>query len=167
VEDDFGDPESHAGDAHRRRASHLYGLVVTGAVLATAPDDISIRRVALLLLGTLGIYWVAETFVHWTATRTVLHRDLTGHERRTVVLDGWPLVAASGFPLALLFVEALFRVQTAIAVNVALAATVVLLVLVGYQMGSSGGLRGLRLMGASAFVGLLGVAMIVLKTLLH
>ena len=167
MDDDFGGPESHAGDAHRRRASHLYGLVVTGAVLATAPADIPIRRVALLLLGTLGIYWVAETFVHWTATRTVLHRDLTRLEQRTVVLDGWPLVAASAIPLALLFVEAVVHVETETAVNIALVATVVLLVLVGYQMGRAGGLRGARLVGASVLVGLLGVAMITLKTLLH
>ncbi|WP_323099528.1 hypothetical protein [Intrasporangium sp. YIM S08009] len=167
MDDDFGGPESHAGDAHRRRASHLYGLVVTGAVLATAPDDVAIRRVALLLLGTLAIYWVAETFVHWTATRTVLHRDLTRHEQQAVVLDGWPLVAASAGPVALLFLEAVLRVETGTAVNIALAATVVLLVVVGYQMGSTGGLRGVRLVGASLLVGLLGVAMIVLKTLLH
>ncbi len=167
MDDDFGVPQSHAGDAHRRRASHLYGLVVTGAVLATAPDDIPIRRVALLLLGTLAIYWVAETFVHWTATRTVLHRDLTRHEQQTVVLDGWPLVAASGVPLALLFLEGVLRVETGTAVNIALAATVVLLVAVGYQMGRTGGLRGVRLVGASLLVGLLGVAMIVLKSLLH
>ena len=165
--DDVSGPESHAGDAHRRRASHLYGLVITGAVLATAPDDVAIRRVALLLLGTLCIYWVAETFVHWTATRTVLHRDLTPHERRSVVLDGWPLVASSAVPLALLFIEAVFRVETGTAVNIALAATVVLLVVVGHQMGRSGGLRGVRLLGASLFVGMLGVAMILLKTLLH
>lgn len=167
MEDDHEALESHAEDAHRRRASHLYGLVVTGAVLATAPDDIAIRRVALLLLGTLAIYWVAETYVHWTATRTLLHRDLTRHEQRTVVLDGWPLVAASAVPLALLFLEAVLRVETGTAVNIALAATVVLLVVVGYQMGRSGGLRGLRLLGASVLVGLLGVAMIVLKTPLH
>lgn len=167
MEDDYEALESHAEDAHRRRASHLYGLVVTGAVLATAPDDIAIRRVALLLLGTLAIYWVAETYVHWTATRTLLHRDLTRHEQRTVVLDGWPLVTASGFPLALLFLEGVLQIETATAVNVALAATVVLLVVVGYQMGRSGGLRGLRLLGASVLVGLLGVAMIVLKTPLH
>jgi hypothetical protein len=163
-----GSPASHTvGDAHRRRASHLYGLVVTGAVLATAPDDFRIRRVALVLLGTLAIYWAAETFVHWTATRTVLQRDLTRHERRAVVLDGWPLVAASAAPLALLLVEALLQVDTGTAVNLALVATILMLLVVGYRMGKTGGLRGIRLVAAATLVGLLGVAMITLKALLH
>ena len=167
MDDDFGGPESHAGDAHRRRASHLYGLVGTGAVLATAPEDFRIRRVALVLVCTLCIYWVAETFVHWTATRTVLQRDLNRHERRAVILDGWPLVAASGVPLALLFVEGLLQFDTSTAVFLAHAATIVLLVVVGYQMGRTGGLTGVRLWGAAVLVGLLGVAMITLKALLH
>ena len=53
---------------HRRRAANLYGLIISGAVLATAPDDIRLARVALLLFGTLLVYWAAETYVHWIAT---------------------------------------------------------------------------------------------------
>jgi hypothetical protein len=167
VEIVVGPQSDAAGDVHRRRASHLYGLIVTGAVLATAPDDFSIVRVALVLFGTLCIYWAAETFVHWTAARTVLQRDLTRHEQRVVVLDGWPLVAASTVPLVLLGVEALFRVETKVAVNIALAVNTGMLLMVGYQMGNAGGLRGVRLLGAMALTGLLGAAMIGLKSLLH
>ena len=136
-------------------------------MLATAPDDFEIRRVAIVLLCTLGIYWAAETFVHWTAARTVLQRDLTREEQRDVVLDGWPLVAASAVPLVLLFIEALLRVETPAALKIALVANVGMLLVVGYQMGRTGGLRGIRLLGAAGLVGLLGVAMITLKTLLH
>lgn len=156
-----------AGDVHRRRASHLYGLIVSGAVLATAPDDFAIRRVAIVLLCTLGIYWAAETFVNWTAARAVLQRNLTRIEQRAVVLDGWPLVAASAGPLALLTIEDLFRVETPAALKIALIANVGLLLVVGYRMSRTGGLRGIRLVVATALVGLLGATMIALKTLLH
>ena len=71
-----------ASDPHRRQAAHLYGLIVSGAVLATAHDDFRLVRVAILLLATLAIYWAAETYVHWIAARTLVQRDLTRHERR-------------------------------------------------------------------------------------
>ena len=51
-------------DPHRQRAGHLYGLIVTGAVLATVPEDFRPIRIAVVLLGTLAIYWAAETYVH-------------------------------------------------------------------------------------------------------
>ncbi|MGD9954522.1 MAG: hypothetical protein AB7V23_00495, partial [Candidatus Nanopelagicales bacterium] len=57
-----------AGDPHRRRSAHLYGLIVSGAVLATAPESFRISRVAFMLVATLAIYWIAETYVHWIAT---------------------------------------------------------------------------------------------------
>ena len=151
----------------RRRASHLYGLVVTGAVLATANEQFRLVRVALALVSTLLIYWAAETYVHWTSTRTHLQRPLTGAERRSVIVDGWPLVAASGIPLMFLALEAILHVETAVALQVALALNVVLLVGVGYRMGKAGGLRGAPLIGSATLTGLLGVVFILLKSTLH
>ena len=81
--------------------------------------------------------------------------------------DGWPLVAASVVPLLVLFAEAVLDVPTRTAVNVALAVNALLLVLVGWRMGRAGGLRGARLLASATATGLLGVAMIALKTALH
>jgi hypothetical protein len=156
-----------AGDPHRRRSAHLYGLIVSGAVLATAPDDYRLSRVALALVATLATYWIAETYVHWIATRTIHGRDLTGAERRRIVGDGWPLMAACIVPIGVLFAEAVLQVETATAIKVALAVNTVLLGAVGWNMGRAGGLRGVRLLASTAATGLLGVVMIVLKTTLH
>jgi hypothetical protein len=153
--------------AHRRRAGHLYGLIVTGAVLATAPDDFRLVRVAVLLLGTLCIYWAAETYVHWIAERTLLQRDLDPEERRRIVRDGWPLVAACGVPLLLLLLEALVGMGTKVALDVTLAVNAALLFVLGWRMGSASGLRGTSRLLSSAITGLLGILMIGLKTLLH
>jgi hypothetical protein len=154
-------------DPHRRSAAHLYGLIVSGAVLASAPDDFRLVRVAVILLGTLCIYWAAETYVHWIAARTHLQRNLSRSERRGIVADGWPLVAASAVPLAVLAVEALLGVETKVALDVTLAVNAVLLFVIGWQMSRGSGLTGGRLLLSASGAGLLGVTLIALKTFMH
>ena len=124
------------------RAAHLYGLIVSGAVLATASDEFRLSRVAVILVCTLGIYWAAETYVHWIAARSHVQRDLTREERRRIVADGWPLVAACAVPLTFLGAEALLGMETAVALDVTLAVNTVLLFVVGWQMGSGRRPRG-------------------------
>ena len=94
-------------------------------MLATAPEDFRLVRVAVLLFGTLVIYWAAETYVHWIATRT---RGAARPHRVTssglIVGDGWPLVAACAVPVAFLLVEALLGIDTATALDVTLVVNV-------------------------------------------
>ena len=156
-----------AADHLRPQAAHLYGLIVSGAVLATASDEFRLSRVAVILLCTLGIYWAAETYVHWIAARTHVQRDLTRAETRRIVADGWPLVAACTVPLMFLAAEALLGIETAVALDVTLAVNAVLLFVVGWQMGTAGGLKGVRLALSAGVTGFLGLALIVLKTLMH
>ena len=161
---------SHApasGDPHRRQAAHLYGLIVSGAVLATAPEDFRLVRVAFLLFGTLVVYWAAETYVHWIAARSRVRRHLTGAERRAIVRDGWPLVASCAVPIVFLFAEAVLGVETSLALDITLVVNLVLLMGVGWQMSRASGLSGIGLVFSVGATGLLGAAMILLKTLLH
>jgi hypothetical protein len=155
------------GDRHRREAAHLYGLIVTGAVLATAPDEFRLARVAILMLCTLTIYWAAETYAHWIAARALVQRGLRREERRRIVRDGWPLVAACAVPLLFLTVEALLGVETARALDLTLVVNTMLLFILGWQMGRAGGLRGASLALSAATTGLLGLALIALKASLH
>jgi hypothetical protein len=156
-----------AADDHRRRAAHFYGLIVSGAVLATAPDDFRLVRVAIILLGTLLIYFAAETYVNWLAARSVVRRDLTAAERRQIVLDGWPLVTACVVPVVFLALEAIAGVDTSLALDLALALNAALLFHVGWRMGRAEELSGGRLALSVVAPGLLGVALIALKTLTH
>jgi hypothetical protein len=147
--------------AHRRRAAHLYGLIVCGSVLAAAPEKLGLVRIALAVTGTLLVYWAAETYAFWTAARMQ-------HERRHVVLDGLPLVAAGLVPVLVLLGEAILDVKTSTGVDVALVVNIALLIGVGWNLSSGIGLTGARRVGAALSTGLLGVAMIALKlTLLH
>jgi hypothetical protein len=154
--------------AVRRRAAHLYGLVVAGSVLAAAPEDLGLGRIALVLAGTLVVYWVAESYAHWIALRTHERRPLLAEERREVLADGLPMVAACLVPAAVLLLEALLDVPTGTGVRVALGVNVVLLVVVGWRMSTAGGVHGGARVLSAAGTGALGVAMVVLKyTLLH
>jgi len=155
------------GDPHRRLAAHLYGLIVSGAVLATAPDEFRLSRVAVLLLITLAIYWAAETYAHLMAARAVVQRDLTRAESRTIVSDGWPLVSASAVPLVFLAAEALLGIETSVALKLTLGVNAILLVIAGWRIGADGGLRGFRLALSAVIAGLLGVSLVALKALMH
>ena len=154
-------------DPHRRRAAYLYGLIVSGAVLATAPDEFRLIRVGVLLLFTLCIYWAAETYVNSMSARSMMHRPLTRPERRMVLMDGWPLVAASAVPLVVLLVEALLGVDTGFALDVTLAVNSMMLFVIGWRLSKLSGLTGIRLVASAALAGMLGVTMILLKTLMH
>ena len=154
-------------DPHRRRGAHLYGLIITGAVLATASDSYRIGRVALMLLATLAVYWAAETYAHWNVTRAHRGRPLNRAERRMIMYDGWPMVAASGVSLLCLALEAVVGVETSVAIRITLAVNAVVLFVTGWQLGKDAGLTGRRLVFDSALAGLLGVSLIAFKSLLH
>lgn len=157
---------SHS-DSHRGRAAYLYGLIITGAVLATASAEFRLVKVVILLLGTLVIYWAAETYAHWIAARGLLHRPLTRSEQRQIVLEGSPLVTACAVPVVFLAVEWLVGIETGLALDLALALNTGLLLLVGWRMGKDGGLDGARLAVSVVATGALGAALIVLKSLMH
>lgn len=167
--DDQRRPASRAGHHRRSRrdASYLYGLIVSGMVLATVPAEFRLARVALSLFATLLIYWAAETYVHWIATRTLVRRPLTTAERHMIVRDGWPLVSACGAPLVLLTLEAVLQVETDLAIDLALGLNALLLFVVGWRMGRAGGLSGYQLVQSAGTAGLLGIALVGLKIGMH
>jgi hypothetical protein len=156
-----------AGGRVRRRAAHLYGLIVTGAVLGAAPDSVTLGHLVLALVGTVIVYWAADTYVHWMATRAVRGRSLDPRERREAVRDGLPLIAACTIPVVVLVAELVLSVSTERAVRIAMLVNIALLLGVGWEISTSGGLVGWRRAGSVLGTGLLGVAMIVLKSLLH
>ena len=155
------------GESYEQRSAYLYGLIITGSVLAAAPEDHGLVRIAALLGGTLLVYWCAETYAHLIAARTLARRPLHAAERRRVLAEGLPLVSACAIPGAVLLAEALLQVQPSVAVDVALVVNVALLLVIGWRMSTAGGLAGANRLVATAVAGLLGAAMIALKLVLH
>ncbi len=154
-------------DFHRREASYLYGVVISGAVLATSSTEDRLAQVVGQMFITLVVYWLAETYVHLIAARTLLQRRLSTVERRAIAADGWPLVAACVVPAIFIGVEALLGVPTERAVKLALSVNALLLLGVGWEMSRAGGLRGWRLVVSAVSASLLGLAMVFLKAGLH
>jgi hypothetical protein len=155
------------GESYEQRSAYLYGLIITGSVLASAPEDHGLVRIAALLGGTLLVYWCAEAYAHLIAARTLARRPLRPAERREVLSAGLPLVAACAVPGVVLLAEALLRVPPSVAVDVALVVNLGLLLVVGWRMCTAGGLRGRSRLASTLVAGLLGCAMIALKLALH
>lgn len=155
------------GESYEQRSAYLYGLIITGSVLATAPEDFGLVRIAALLGGTLAVYWCAETYTHLIAARTLARRPLRRSERRRILTAGFPLVAACAVPGVVLFTVTVLRAELSVAVDVALIVNLMLMLAVGWRMSTAGGLRGRRRLTATVAAGLLGFAIIGLKLSLH
>jgi len=151
----------------RRSASALYGLIISCAVLATASPDARLVGVALLVIGTLAIYWVAETYVHAMAARQQQHHELTGAQFLVIARDGLPIITITFAPLVALLIAALLGLSTELGEDIALAVNIALLLGFGYHMSKDAGIRGLRLVISALIAGLLGLAMVGLKIFLN
>jgi hypothetical protein len=154
-------------DVHRRRASALYGLIIGAAVLATSGVEERLAFVALSLVMTLAVYWVAETYVHVMAERGVERHELSRDTAMTIARDGLPLITVSGVPLAVLVICALAGMSTVRAADWALYANTLVLLIAGYRISRDAGLVGVKLVGSVIVSGLLGLAMVGLKIALN
>jgi hypothetical protein len=60
--------------------------------------------VAVSVLVTVLVYWVAESYAHALARRAVTQTQLGWSGTRAILSQGWPMVSASYIPLAALLV---------------------------------------------------------------
>ncbi len=115
------------------------------------------------MLGTLAVYWIAETYVHVMTERQMQHRELEFRTIRLIAADGLPLITVSAIPLAVLLLATLAGMSVDMAADVALGANTVLLLIGGYRIGREAGLGGVRLGLSVAVTGLMGLAIVALK----
>jgi hypothetical protein len=140
---------------------------VTAAVLAAGGNQLSAVALAVTVVVTLIVYWLAEQYAELLADHTHAGRLPTRTQVRTCLAEAWPMVTASYLPVAVLLLASLLGASSIWAARVALGVAVVLLVVYGHAAGRAAGLSGIRLAAVTTTAGLLGVAMIVLKTLLQ
>lgn len=152
--------------AEEHAATGIYGTIVCAAVMAAAHID----RAAVLtiaVVGTLLIYWTAERYSRLVAERIHGGERPTWDHVREHLTSGWGFVTASFVPLAVLLLTRLAGADMSTAVLAGLCASVVLLFLQGWRIGSSGHLaRPERFFVASA-AAVFGLLLIALKSLLH
>ena len=156
-----------SSSAGRRRAAQIYGTVLTAAVITAGGNVLSTASLAVTVLVTLVIYWLADQYALLIGEH--IHEGRLPDVRlvRLSLAASWPMVAASFVPLAALVVTRVAGASTSTAAEAALLVTLVLLVAHGYAAGRAAGLRGARLLGVVVVAALLGVSLVVLKAQIH
>jgi hypothetical protein len=146
----------------------LYGMVITAAVLSTtAPHVDRAGRVVAVALFVVGIYWLADVYVrtfayHFGGRQMSLGwrlRSAARHEA-SVLLGGAPALAVTVATYAA-------GLDLSVAVNWGLWLTAAELAVLGYLSARHAGAGMRTAVGEAGVAGLLGVAMIVVKGLLH
>lgn len=150
-----------------RSEAVITGTVVCSATIAAAAGHMdSIWQLAIAILGTTLIYWLAH--VHATAIgHAVANRDRPTAALRYSLYLNAPVVLVSLLPLAILLFAALFDGDIGNAATVALVANIGLLTAYGYIAGRRGGLTTLGSVGSAATGTALGLLIILLKAVTH
>ena len=119
------------------------------------------------VLVTLLVYWGAERYARLVAQRIHDGHRPSAHQVREQLTTGWEMVTASLLPLAVLVVVRILGASLNTAILADLLCSTMLLFLYGWEIGRSGHLRTWERLLSASIAGLFGVAMIVLKGLLH
>jgi hypothetical protein len=150
----------------RQAPPAIYGTIIGASVMAATEEHTPVGDVAASVVVTLIVYWLAE---RWSF---VLGSHLTGEpitlaHAKHVFAEGFSMVEASYTPLLVMLVAWGLGADADTAVSVALLATVVVLLGLGFVAGRRAGLTGWVLAGSSVFTGMLGILLIVLKSLVQ
>ena len=92
-------PKARAG---RRRASGIYGAIITAAILATAGNELHTGGLVVTIVITLVVYWLAEEYAELLGEQAEGGLVPTWDYIRGSLAATWPMVTASFAPLAVL-----------------------------------------------------------------
>jgi hypothetical protein len=157
--------EPSAKNLGRRRAAGIYGAIVTAAILDTVGGHVSAAALAVSVVVTLLVYWLAEEYAEVLGEQVEGGRLPSRASVREVLAATWPVVSASFAPLVALVLARLIGATALTAANVGLVVAVLLLTLHGWLAGRAAQLRGRQLFFATSFAAALGLVMILLKDL--
>jgi hypothetical protein len=154
----------------------IYGTIICASVLGAAHPATPVLRVAVAVLVTLLVYWLAERYAevlglvsspdHGGPYERGTHQ-ITAEHVRHVLGSGWGMIQASVTPLVVLLGSRLLGADSDTAVDIALGYTVVLLALLGFLAATRAGLTGWPRTLATSFATLLGLVVVILKASLH
>jgi len=140
---------------------------VTAAVIAAGGSQLTTAALEVTVLVTLIVYWLAEQYAELLGEHTRAGQLPRPQQVTASLAAAWPMVSASFIPLLSLLVARLAGASAPNAALIALGVTVVLLVVHGHSAARAAGLTGVRMLLVTATAGLLGVTMVVLKTVLQ
>jgi hypothetical protein len=150
-------------------ARATYGLIVVMSILAVWSDERHPDASSVLesLIGTALIFWLAHIYAEVTEAAVLRRRRGTRAELLAIVEHEWPLVEVAILPAVVVTLSALGALGAGTAISVALYVCLLELAATGALAAWRTGARGaaLALRGTASFG--LGVAIIILKTLVH
>jgi hypothetical protein len=159
------EPENELLPERPRRAAGIYGTVVTAAVLAAGGGHLPTLALAVGVVVTLAVYWVAEAYAEF-GERAYEGSIPTWVQTRRSLAAKWPLVSASFVPLAAVLLARGLGASAPNAAFFGLAVTVLLLLGYGWGAGRAAHLRGFALVAMTLVAGAFGGVMIGLKVLI-
>ena len=158
-------PERAAQISGQHRAASIYGAIITAAIIAATGQKLSTVALAVAVVVTLLVYWVAEEYAEVLGEQAAGGRLPTWASIRGTLVSTWPMVSASFAPLVTLVLARLGGASALTAANVGLAVAVVLLTIHGWSAGRAARLRGRQLLLGTSVAAGLGIVMILLKDL--
>jgi hypothetical protein len=150
-----------------RLSAAVYGTIVAGSVMAAGAGHLSTWNTAVAVVVTVLVYWLAESYAHLLAIRVVGVSDARRAHARHRLTSSWHLVTASFIPVAGMGVAALLGADDRDAVLVGLLCTTALLAILGWWAARRSGLHGIAVLVSTLASGLLGLALVALKYVLH
>lgn len=165
IEAGGGPPAPSAHASGRRRAAGIYGAIITAAILDTAGGKLSTDALAIGVVATLVVYWLAEQYAEVLGEQVAGEGVPAWGHIRDELAATWTIVSASFLPLLALVLARVAGASALAAANVGLIVVVLLLTTHAWSAARSGGLRGRQLLFATAIAVGLGLAMIGLKDL--
>jgi hypothetical protein len=110
--------------------------------MTTAGDSLTTLGLALSVLITLVVYWLAEQYAEVLGGQVASGRLPTWGSIRAALAGSWPIVSASFAPLLALLVARLAGATASAAATVGVVAAVVLLTFHGWRAGRAAHLHG-------------------------
>ena len=156
-------PGPSARTSGPRRAAGIYGTIITAAVLAAAGDHVPTLPLAVSILVTLLVYWLAEEYAELLGEQLEAGHPPTWADVRTALAATWPMVSSSYIPLLSLILARLLGASPPDAANVGLAVAIALLMIYAWSAGRAAHLGGRQLLIVTSIAGALGLLMIILK----
>jgi hypothetical protein len=152
-----------------RLTSSIYGTVLAIALVAaySAEEELDPVLIAAALIVTLGVFWLAHSQAELLAVRYAVGHSLTFKEVREHLGHGWPMVQAGFPPAAALLLATIGLVSDDTSVDLALGVGVAELGAWGVAVGVKERLGVLQTAGVTAVNVSLGLAVVILKLLVH
>ena len=158
--------EPAAENRGRRRAAGIYGAIITAAILDVAGGHLSTTALAVSVVATLLVYWIAEEYAEILGEQAAGGQLPSRTSIKHALSSTWPMVTASYIPLLVVVVTKVAGASALTAANVGLVVAIVLLTVHGWLAGRAAQLQGWKLLWATSIAAGLGLVMILLKDLI-